>query len=115
MMICLFKNVSRGRVKHEHAELATKAVKSRPSARPLGPTPGPPSRETDVPPSEDGVRGIAAYRETWPPSFTWQRQGASFEIVSLDVSAGEDVAFSHALPRCGTPESSSATPATGSG
>ena len=27
----------------------------------------------DVPPPEDGVRGIAAYRETWPPFFTWQR------------------------------------------
>jgi hypothetical protein len=70
-----FKNVSRGRVKHEYAESATKAVKSRPSARPLGPTPGPPSRETGVPPSEDGVRGIAAYRETWPPSFTLAAAG----------------------------------------
>jgi ketosteroid isomerase-like protein len=69
----------------------------------------------DAPPPEDGVRGIAAYRETWPPFFTWQRQGALFEIVSLDVSAGEDVAFAYALPRFGTPESSSATPATGSG
>ncbi len=58
----------------------------------------------DVPPPEDGVRGIAAYRETWPPFFTWQRQGASFEIVSLDVAAGEDVAFAYALLRCGTPE-----------
>jgi uncharacterized protein (TIGR02246 family) len=58
----------------------------------------------DVPPPEDGVRGIAAYRETWPSFFTWQRQGASFEIVSLDVTAGEDVAFAYALLRCGTPE-----------
>jgi uncharacterized protein (TIGR02246 family) len=58
----------------------------------------------DVPPPEDGVRGIAAYRETWPPFFTWQRQGASFEIVSLDIAAGEDVAFAYALLRCGTPE-----------
>ena len=58
----------------------------------------------DVPPPEDGVRGIEAYRETWPPFFQWQRQGASFEIVSLDVTAGDDVAFAHALLRCGTPE-----------
>jgi uncharacterized protein (TIGR02246 family) len=58
----------------------------------------------DVPPPSDGVRGIDAYRETWPSFFTWQRQGASFEIVSLDVTAGEDVAFAYALLRCGTQE-----------
>ena len=57
----------------------------------------------DVPPPNDGVRGIDAYRETWPPFFEWQRQGAVFEIVELDVSAGDDVAFAHALLRCGTP------------
>ena len=50
----------------------------------------------DVPPPDDGVRGIDAYRETWPPFFQWQAQGASFEIVSLDVTAGDDVAFAHA-------------------
>ena len=27
-----------------------------------------------------------------------------FEIVSLDVTAGADVAFAYALLRCGTPE-----------
>ena len=58
----------------------------------------------DVPPPEDGVRGIDAYRETWPPFFEWQRSGASFEIVELDVTAGDDVAFAHALLRCGTPD-----------
>lgn len=42
----------------------------------------------DVPPPDDGVRDIAAYGETWPPFFEWQRTGASFEIVSLDVTAG---------------------------
>jgi ketosteroid isomerase-like protein len=41
----------------------------------------------DVPPSDDGVRGIDAYRATWPPLFEWQRQGAVFEIVDLDVPA----------------------------
>ena len=65
----------------------------------------------DVPPPEDGVRGIEAYRETWPPFFQWQRQGASFEIVSLDVTAGDDVAFAHALLRCGTPEELKQDPA----
>ena len=58
----------------------------------------------DVPPPQDGVRGIDAYRATWPPFFEWQRKGASFEIVELVVAAGDDVAFAHALLRCGTPE-----------
>lgn len=58
----------------------------------------------DVPPPQDGVRGIDAYREVWPPFFEWQRQGATFEIVSLDVAAGADVAFAYALLRCGTRE-----------
>jgi ketosteroid isomerase-like protein len=52
----------------------------------------------DVPPPHDGVRGIDAYRETWPPFFEWQAHGASFEIVSLDV------ADAHALLRCGSRE-----------
>jgi uncharacterized protein (TIGR02246 family) len=57
----------------------------------------------DVPPPNQ-VGGIEAYRETWPPFFEWQKQGAAFEIVSLDVTAGEDVAFATALLRCGTDE-----------
>jgi uncharacterized protein (TIGR02246 family) len=65
----------------------------------------------DVPPPEDGVQGLDAYRETWPPFFKWQRQGASFEIVSLEVAAGEDVAFAYALLRCGTPEELTSDPA----
>jgi uncharacterized protein (TIGR02246 family) len=56
----------------------------------------------DVPPPHEGVRGMDAYRETWPGFFEWQRQGAVFEIESLDVVAGEDVAFAYALLRCGT-------------
>ena len=56
----------------------------------------------DVPPPYQGVRGIKAYRETWPPFFEWQAKGASFEIVSLEITAGEDVAFAYALLRCGT-------------
>src|SRR3954453_1318008 len=56
----------------------------------------------DVPPPYEGVRGIDAYRDAWPGFFDWQRRGATFEIVSLDVTAGADVAFAHALLRCGT-------------
>jgi uncharacterized protein (TIGR02246 family) len=58
----------------------------------------------DVPPPYDGVRGLDAYRDTWPPFFEWQAKGASFEIVSLDVTAGDDVAYAHALLRCGMPQ-----------
>jgi uncharacterized protein (TIGR02246 family) len=58
----------------------------------------------DVPPPHDGVRGIDAYRETWPGFFEWQARGASFEIVSLDVTAGDEVAYAYALLLCGTPE-----------
>ena len=58
----------------------------------------------DVPPPNEGVRGIEAYRETWPQFFEWQASGACFEIASLDVTAGADVAYAHGLLRCSTPE-----------
>ncbi len=65
----------------------------------------------DVPPPYEGVRGIDAYRRTWPPFFEWQAQGAVFEIESLDVTAGDDVAFAHALLRCGSPQELAERPA----
>jgi uncharacterized protein (TIGR02246 family) len=58
----------------------------------------------DVPPPYEGVRGIEVYRATWPGFFQWQRSGAGFDVVSLDVTAGTDVAVAYALLRCGTPE-----------
>lgn len=61
----------------------------------------------DVPPPHDGVRGIDAYAETWPPFFDWQASGATFDVVSLDVSASTDTAFAVALLRCGRPEDDS--------
>ncbi len=57
----------------------------------------------DVPPPNE-LRGIEAYRETWPPFFEWLRRGAVFEIISLEVTAGDDVAFATALLRCGNEE-----------
>jgi uncharacterized protein (TIGR02246 family) len=65
----------------------------------------------DVPPPPDGIRGIAAYRDTWPGFFEWQASGASFELVSLDIIAGTDVAFAYALLRCGSPKQLAADPA----
>jgi uncharacterized protein (TIGR02246 family) len=64
----------------------------------------------DVPPPDDGIRGIDAYRETWPGFFEWQSRGAVFEIISLDITVGEDVAYAWALLRCGTPEELASDP-----
>jgi uncharacterized protein (TIGR02246 family) len=58
----------------------------------------------DVPPPEQGVRGLEAYRASWPGFFEWQASGAVFEIESLEVTAGADVAFAFALLACATPE-----------
>lgn len=57
----------------------------------------------DVPPPNDGVRGIEAYRATWPAFFGFQQQGAAFDILELHVTAGADVAFAWALLWCGGP------------
>jgi ketosteroid isomerase-like protein len=58
----------------------------------------------DVPPPHDGVRGLAAYRDTWPGFFEWIASGALFELVELTVVDGSDVAFAYALLRCGKPD-----------
>ncbi|MET8093418.1 nuclear transport factor 2 family protein [Micromonospora sp. NPDC005220] len=58
----------------------------------------------DVPPPHDGVRGIEAYAGTWPEFFRWQASGAVFELTSLDITAGDTVAYANALLRCGTPD-----------
>ena len=58
----------------------------------------------DVPPPV-AVRGMADYRETWPPFFTALTQGdAAFDIVEMNVTAGDTVAFATALLRCGSAE-----------
>lgn len=49
------------------------------------------------------MRGLDAYRETWPGFFAWQASGAVFELESLEVAAGTEVAFAFGLLRCGTP------------
>lgn len=55
----------------------------------------------DVPPPEQGLRGLESYRRVWPPFFNWQAFGAEFEIDELEVTAGDDVAYAWALLRCG--------------
>ena len=64
----------------------------------------------DVPLPHDGVRGLDDYRATWPPFFEWQASGAAFEILELDVTAGDDVAFARALLWCGTAAERAAHP-----
>lgn len=51
----------------------------------------------------EGVRGIQAYCDTCPPFFDWQAHGASFQIATLDITVGVDVAYAHAL-LLGTPQ-----------
>ena len=58
----------------------------------------------DVPPPYGGIRGIDAYRASWSPLSAWQATGAAFEIQSLDVAAGADIALVYGLFRCGTPD-----------
>jgi uncharacterized protein (TIGR02246 family) len=56
----------------------------------------------DVPPPV-AVRGIPAYRDTWPPFFKALTEGkAAFDIIELQITAGETVAFAAALLRCGS-------------
>lgn len=56
----------------------------------------------DVPPPV-AVRGISAYRKTWAPFFRWQsEENGTFDIVKLDITAGDTVAFATALLRCGS-------------
>jgi uncharacterized protein (TIGR02246 family) len=64
----------------------------------------------DVPPPQQGARGIAAYRDTWPGFFEWQAQGATFDLVELNITAGADVAYAWALLRCGTAQDHAAYP-----
>src|SRR5256885_14817306 len=56
----------------------------------------------DVPPPEQGVRGIDAYRDTWPGFFEWQAFGATFEIETLEVTAGPEGGFAVAMLRWAT-------------
>ena len=49
-------------------------------------------------------RGIRAYEATWDLFFAESNFGGTFEIESLEITAGETVAFAAAVMRCGTPD-----------
>ena len=58
----------------------------------------------DVPPPQDGIRGMDDYRACWPPFFRYIEAGSAFEILELDVTCGADVAYAWMLLRCGSAE-----------
>jgi ketosteroid isomerase-like protein len=56
----------------------------------------------DVPPPFQS-RGIAAYRETWETFFSWSAEPVPFDFISMEITAGSDVAFVVATMRCAEP------------
>jgi ketosteroid isomerase-like protein len=59
----------------------------------------------DVPPPV-ALRGIDAYRASWPDFCNWQRNAnGSFDIHSFDIAAGTEVAFATAILLCASEES----------
>jgi uncharacterized protein (TIGR02246 family) len=53
----------------------------------------------DVPPPL-ASKGLAAYAKTWDLFFSWSDDPVIFDIKSMDITAGDDVAFVAALMRC---------------
>jgi uncharacterized protein (TIGR02246 family) len=53
----------------------------------------------DVPPPLH-LRGIAAYEASWPQFFDASPKPVRFDIMDLQITAGNDVAFAVALMRC---------------
>lgn len=64
----------------------------------------------DVPPPVH-IRGIDGYRQTWPPFFDWLKSDGTFELVWLEVTAGEGVAYATALLRCARTDELATDPA----
>ena len=56
----------------------------------------------DVPPPFQ-VRGIDAYRETWKSFFGWSHDPVPFNIQTMDIVAGGDVAVVMATVKCAEP------------
>jgi ketosteroid isomerase-like protein len=57
----------------------------------------------DVPPPFLS-RGIEAYEKTWSHFFAEADFAGVFEIDSLEITAGDEVAFAMAVMHCGTPD-----------
>jgi uncharacterized protein (TIGR02246 family) len=59
----------------------------------------------DVPPPLQG-RGIDAYRKTWDVFFRWTGERVVYDILELNVTAGDTVAFATAIMQCSGTEPS---------
>jgi uncharacterized protein (TIGR02246 family) len=59
----------------------------------------------DVPPPL-ASKGLEAYTKTWDLFFSWSDDPVIFDIKSMDITAGSDVAFVAALMRCAGTEKS---------
>ena len=59
----------------------------------------------DVPPPLQS-KGIDAYKKTWDLFYSWYHDSGVFDIIEMDVTAGNDVAFATALMRCAGIEAS---------
>ncbi len=64
----------------------------------------------DVPPPQEGVYGIDAYRQTWPEFFEWIAGGAVLELLKLDVIVDATVGYAYGLFRAGMPDDIAAHP-----
>ncbi len=53
----------------------------------------------DVPPPLQ-LRGIDAYEASWPQFFDASPKPIRFDIIDMEVTAGQDVAFAVVLMRC---------------
>jgi SnoaL-like protein len=54
----------------------------------------------DVSPPNEGVRGIEAYRQTWPPFFEWLASGAVFQNVHEHHSFPDTTSSPEASAEC---------------
>jgi len=57
----------------------------------------------DVPPPF-ASKGLDAYKQTWDQFFSWSIPPIRFDIQSINVSAGADVAFVFAKMKCFGPD-----------
>lgn len=46
------------------------------------------------------LHGMEAYKESWPPFFSYLGSSGKFELDDLKVTAGETTAFATAIARC---------------
>jgi ketosteroid isomerase-like protein len=48
-------------------------------------------------PAPPEVRGLEGYARSWPPFFGYIGETGQFDVTELEITAGTDVAFAHAI------------------